>query len=132
MNQQSFAIRYDAGFVPLANITGTGPRQTSVTVTSDELQVRMGRWFHAEIPRSSIRNAARLQEMRLAGLALPSWGIHTNLRGTWSVNGSLSGLVSLDVQPPAVGHMFGFPVGIKRLVLSLEDPDGFLRALGYG
>jgi hypothetical protein len=48
------------------------------------------------------------------------------------VNGSTQGIVFLDLDPVAKGRSGPFPITIRRLGLGLDDPDGFLRALGVG
>jgi hypothetical protein len=104
-----------------------GARHATVRLTADTLLVRMGWAFRAEIPRSSIRRAARHRDA--------SWaiGVHSDLRLTsWLVNGSRQGIVFLDLDPPAKGRSGPFPITIRRLGLGLDDPDGFLRALGVG
>ena len=52
------------------------------------------------------------------------------MRGTWLVNGSAAGVVDVRLDPPARGRMAFFRIKIRRLGLGLQDPDGFLAALG--
>jgi hypothetical protein len=42
----------------------------------------------------------------------------------------VSGIVTLEIQPPARAWVIGFPVRLRKLHISLEDPDGFLAAVG--
>jgi hypothetical protein len=96
-----------------------------VELTDEELTVRWGWAFRATIPRSSIRRAAPHREVWWA------IGVHSDLRfKSWLVNGSQEGIVFLDLLPPARGRSGPFRITIERLGLGLEDPDGFLRALG--
>lgn len=125
----SFGIRYDPWFLPMAWSFGGGPNRTVVEVTDGALQVRMGNWFSAAIPRSSIQRVQRIHDYRAAGLPHPGWGVHNDLRGLWRVTGSLQNLVVLDLEPPVRGHTLGFPIHIRRLMLSLEDPDAFVNAV---
>lgn len=62
--------------------------------------------------------------------AAPLHGVHTDLRGSWLVNGSASGIVDLRLDPLAHGRMAGIPITVRRLGLGLQDPEGFLDALG--
>jgi hypothetical protein len=124
---RTFRIRYS----PLSRWFMTplllGDRHATVKLRADTLVVRMGWAFRSEIPRSSIRRSARYRD--------PSWaiGVHSDLRFTsWLVNGSRQGIVFLDLDPPAKGRSGPFPITIRRLGLGLDDPDGFLRALGVG
>ena len=57
-------------------------------------------------------------------------GVHSDFRGSWLVNGSMEGIVFLDLDPPARGRSGPIPIRIKRLGLGLEDPEDFLRQLG--
>ena len=87
--------------------------------------MKMGWAFKATVPRSSIRRVQR-GTTRVYGI-----GVHANLRfDTWLVNGSAEGIVWLDLDPPARARTAGIPVRVKRLGLGLEDPDGFVAALG--
>jgi len=42
----------------------------------------------------------------------------------------MSGIVGIDIDPPARAIAVGLPVHLDYLALSLEDPDGFLAAIG--
>ncbi|MBV9282004.1 MAG: hypothetical protein JOZ41_18145 [Chloroflexi bacterium] len=121
--EQRFAFRFSSWMLPFAWLIASGPGQSWVEVTKDEVRVRMGVGFRARIPRRSIARADRHPDMWSA------IGIHTRFRGTWIVNGSPSGMVVLDIEPPVRAHTFGIPIRLKRLLVSLEDPEGFLAAL---
>ena len=118
-----FAIRYSRALRPFLVLIGLGPRRSWVELGAAELTVRMGWGFNATVPRSAIRSARRQPDWWLA------IGIHTNLRGTWLVNGSPKGLVAMDLEPAVAGRCMGLRVRVRRLGASLEDPDGFLAAL---
>ena len=89
-----------------------------------EVVVRMGWAFQARIPRNRLVRAWVGSDAWFFGI-----GVHTNLRGRWVVNGSPDRIVSLEVDPPAPGRALGVPVRVRRLDVSLEDPQGFLNAL---
>jgi len=95
-----------------------------VILSDDALRVRMGIWFHVEVPRSSIKGAGRYRDVWWA------IGAHTDFNGGWLVNGSSKGIVFLDIDPRQPGRGIGFRTSVRRLGLGLEDPDGFLAALG--
>ena len=104
-------------------LVGMGPRFAGVELDATALTVRMGWGFRASIPRASIHGARRERNWPWA------IGVHTNFAGSWLVNGSADRLVSMEVSPPAAGRCMGVPVTVRRLGLSLEDPDGFLADL---
>ena len=55
-------------------------------------------------------------------------------RGRWLVNGSAEGLVEIAIRPPclafwSIDTLFGLgPSRVDSLIVSLEDPDGFIAA----
>ena len=123
MTRREFRLRYARWMRPIMAATGIGPRRVRIELSDIDLTVRAGVWFTAAIPRSSIRAVARQRD------AWWAIGVHTDFRGAWLVNGSPRGIVMLAVDPPARARMAGFSVTVKRLGLSLEDPDAFAAAL---
>ena len=117
-----FGMRFARIFLPLFVPLGMGPRRTRITVDGGALRVRMGWEFRATIPGAAVRSADR-DHARVLG-----WGVH-GWRGVWLVNGSSRGLVRMDIDPPARAWVIGFPVRLRTLRLSLEEPDAFLAAL---
>jgi hypothetical protein len=124
-----FAIDYsDMGRVSLRTETrlGGGPGRGGVEVDSTVLRVRMAD-FHRDIPRSSVRSAARS-----ARSVRGTYGVHGG-RGRWLVNGSCSGLVELTIEPPCYtprqpSTLF-LSSKVSSLTISLVDPDGFIAAV---
>ncbi|MCC6705858.1 MAG: hypothetical protein IT334_13350 [Thermomicrobiales bacterium] len=57
------------------------------------------------------------------------WGVH-GWRGKWVVNGSDDGIVKLTISPQIHARTLIFAITLRELYLSLEDPEGFLAALG--
>ncbi len=103
---------------------GLGRARAQVRLTSTDLHVRMGWAFDARVPRSTIHAAVRSPDVPWA------IGVHTDLHGSWLVNGSAAGIVNLTLDPSARARMAGVSVSVKRLGLGLQDPEGFLAALG--
>lgn len=121
---QAFPIRYGV-FRPLLSVLGMGPRFSSVDVDHDHVRVRMGWSFQAEIPLRSI-TAAKASSGLVGGIGVHGW------RGRWLVNGATSGLVTLEIDPPARARVLGVPVRLRALRVSVESPDGLLAALADG
>ena len=90
---------------------------------AERLRVRMGWGFAADAPRVSIRTRVR-DERVVGGIGVHGW------RGSWLVNGATSGLVTLEFEPEQRARVLSVPVRLRRLRLSLEDPDAFITALG--
>ncbi len=118
---ERFAIRYGA-LRALLSVLGLGPRYSGLELDRDRLRVRMGWGFSATVARSQIRSARPSQGL-VGGIGVHGWG------GRWLVNGSVSGLVTLEIDPAARAWVIGVPVKLRSLRVSVEDPDALLRAL---
>lgn len=128
-NAAWFAIDHsDMGRFSLraSGLQDQGPGRGGVQLDSTTLRVRMAD-FHLDIPRSSVRSAARS-----ARSVRGTIGVHGG-RGRWLVNGSYSGLVELAIEPPC--HTPRQPSTlflrskVSSLTISLVDPDGFIAAV---
>lgn len=120
-----FALRYSRAVRWLLSPLCLGPAFSALDLSEASVRVHMGWAFDATVPRSSIR-AARRYPRTIRWTA----GAHTDLHGSWLVNGAGSGIVELTVDPPAEGRSGGFRIRPVRILVTLEDPDGFLSALG--
>ena len=118
---QEFPVRYGV-FRPLLSVLGGGPGFSGVTVDGDRMRVRMGWMFRAEIPMTSITGAERHRGL-VGGIGVHGW------RGTWLVNGSAKGVVSVHIDPPAPARVLGVPVKLRTLQVSVEEPEELLAAL---
>lgn len=120
-----FAVDYYSWSRVLFSLGGHGPKVTAVDVSADVIRVRAGWVFQADVPRSSITRAYRRSN--------PWWnvgGTQTDMLGSWAVSGAYRNIVALDLDPKARGRLFSFiPVSIRRLLMSLEEPDAFLAAI---
>ena len=119
----SFKFSYGA-LRPLLSSLGMGPRFSSVELEGDTLRVRMGWAFRASIP---VRQVAAVEPRQgfPGGIGVHGW------RGRWLVNGATTGLLALTIDPPVRALATGIPVHLRQLILSLEDPDALVAALGH-
>jgi hypothetical protein len=101
------------------------PSGAFVELDSDTIHVRMSWAFSARIPRAQVAEAGPGQPPRIRFTA----GAH-GWNGRWLVNGSAQGIVTLKLSEPVRAYVTGFPIRLRELSVSLEDPDGFLAALG--
>jgi hypothetical protein len=101
------------------------PRSADVVmVGATEVEVRLGWMFRARIERDAIVAVARTEPMRWG------WGAH-GWNGRWLVNGSSHDIVELTIDPRQPARLLGrWPLRLRTLWVSLEDPDGFMAALG--
>jgi hypothetical protein len=120
-----FDVAYSGVWRCVMTAVGMGPRRSGVDVDGGWVVVRMGWAFQARVPRSAIVSAAREPGRRI------SIGVH-GWRGDWLVNGSSRSIVALDIDPPVAARAVGVGIRLHRLAVSLEEPDAFLGALGFG
>ncbi|MEA2130368.1 MAG: hypothetical protein QOJ85_3259, partial [Solirubrobacteraceae bacterium] len=106
---------------PLFTLLGITPGWSYIDVAPDIVRVRMGWAFGADVSRTSIRSARRVRNAI-------SIGVH-GWRGRWLVNGAAGPLVAVAIDPPAPARVLGFPVRLRELVVSVDDPDALIRAL---
>ena len=119
---QRFEMRFGS-FRLLLRLLGTGPRQTMIEVTEDALHVRMGWAFRTTVSRASIASAAPDRMRPLLGIGVHGWG------GRWTVNGALAPMVAVTIDPPASARVLFVPVRLRRLRISVTDPDAMVAAL---
>jgi hypothetical protein len=100
----SFAIRYAAPLKPLLTAIGMGPARSGIEVTPDELRVRMGWAFRANIPIRDIQHAEQSARPLILGWRVHGWA------GRWLANGSGKGVVRIEIAPAARGSVMGVPV----------------------
>ena len=118
-----YPIRVDRLFRGLFAILGAGARRDFVEVADATVQVRLGWMFRSTIARSAIVAAHHHADMR------GGWGAH-GWWGRWLVNGSSKGIVQLELEPHQRAWLLGiWPLSMRVLYVSLEDPDVFLADL---
>ncbi len=117
-----FPIRFDAAYRALSTALLILPSGSFVEVTEGEVRVRMAWAFHAEFPRSAVASVTDHDRAPL------SRGVH-GWSGRWLVNGSGEGIVSIALRPTQRGYVMGFPVLLRELRVSVEDPAGLKAAL---
>jgi hypothetical protein len=118
----SISFRYGA-LRPLLSALGMGPGFSRVELDNDTLHVVMGWAFRAAIPVGQI-TGVRQRGGLVGGIGVHGW------RGRWLVNGATTGLLVITIDPPVRAWATGFPVQLRELTLSLEDPDALSVALG--
>jgi hypothetical protein len=116
-----FPVRFTGPNRALAAI-GITRANSWVALSPTTVEVRMGWAFALRAERSSVRSAWPDHDRVLA------WGVH-GWRGRWLVNGSSDGLVRIELDPPARGRVLAFPLRVRTLRVSVEDPGGLVGAL---
>jgi len=117
-----FPIRFDPWYRALSTSLLLSPSSSYVDVLGDQVAVRMAWAFRARFPRSAVVSAAAQQRTPLAR------GVHS-FAGRWLINGSGEGIVAIDLAPRQRAFVIGFPVKLRQLLVSVEDPEGLIEAL---
>lgn len=117
-----FPIRFDPAYRVLSTCLLMAPSKSFVEVEGGEVRVRMAWAFRARFPRSAVVSATEYQRRPL------SRGVH-GWAGRWLVNGSGNGILDITLEPRQRGYVMGFPVRLRNLLVSVEDPAGLMTAL---
>ena len=120
-----FPISFESWYRVLSSIVGVPPSASYVNVDNEQVQVRMGWAFRSRFPRTAVVSLSEL------GRKPVSRGVH-GFAGRWLVNGSGSGVVSIQLSPRQRAYVLGFPVRLKLLMVSVGDPSALAAALGHG
>ena len=119
-----FPIHIDPWWRPLLLAGGATPGNSYVELTDGDVLFRFGLLLRRQVPRSDIESA----QIR----AWPLWygvGWRSNLRGVIGLIGSYRDVVEVKLKTRTRAWAV-FPC--DRIAVSLEDPNGFLAALGDG
>ena len=120
-----FPIRFSSGNGILFRGLLISPSGSFVELDADTIHVRLGWAFSARIPRRLVKKAGPGKPPTIRFTA----GAH-GWAGRWLVNGAPDGIVDVELTEPVRAAVSGFPIRLKVLAVSLEDPDRFLAALG--
>ena len=118
---ERFPIRF-TGASKAIMVLGLTPGNSYVDVSATAVVVRLGWAFRANVSRSSVQSVAPDHD-RVWG-----WGAH-GWNGRWLVNGSSSGIVRVELLPAGRARVAGFPISVRELRVSVDDPGGLERAL---
>ena len=117
-----FAIRFDRLYGWLSSALFLPPSAAFIELQDGDIHVRMGWAFRATFPRMAVASIAESKQRPL------SRGVH-GFVGRWLVNGSGDGIVRLNLQPEQRAYVLGFPVRLRELLVSVDDPAGLLQQL---
>jgi len=103
---------------------GVSNKRAYAQLHGGKLHVRFGPMFDEQIVLENIERAEEARWPRWAGV-----GPRTNFRGTVGLIASYGKTVKLTFKEPIDVHLFVVPVKCHRLYISLEDAEGFLKAI---
>ena len=117
-----FPISFDSAYRLLSSVLLLPPSASYIDVGPTEISVRMGWAFHSVFPRAAVASASEYASRPLCR------GVH-GFAGRWLVNGSGRGIVDITVSPPQRAYVMGFPIRLRHLLVSVDEPIAFTNAL---
>lgn len=117
-----FPIRFDAVYAALSAALLIPPSRSFLEVGPGGVRIQMAWAFRATFPASAV---ASVRDYDRAPL---SRGVH-GFAGRWLVNGSGRSIVAITLRSPQRAYVCGFPVRLRELMVSVEDPGGVTAAL---
>jgi hypothetical protein len=84
----------------------------------------MGWAFYSKFPRTAISSISLMDTNRI----ILSRGVH-GWADLWLVNGSAQGIVTIELRPKQPGYITSFPLQLKQLLVSVEEPMELIDAL---
>jgi hypothetical protein len=122
-------MRYPITFEPwyrwLSTVLGLPPSSAYVEVEGEDVEVRMGIAFHVRFRRSDVASAAP------ADMRPISRGVH-GFAGRWLVNGAGRSILRIELRPAQRAHVMRFPIRLRELFVSVNDPAELANALCSG
>ena len=121
MSSVRVRIRCSPWWTPLLIVCGMPPNAAYLDIGRESVRVRMGIGFRAEFPRAAMRSPQRFPNKL-------SIGVH-GANGRWLVNGAHGPLIAFGLDPPTRARVYGFPVRLRELAVSVDDPDALIGHL---
>jgi hypothetical protein len=122
-NPARFPIKFDAFCALFFRTVLVSPSDSYVAIDGSEVSVRMGWAFRARFDRARVRDTAIPGKRIALTRGVHGWG------GRWLVNGAGDGILTVDLDPPQRAHVLGFPVSLRQLTVSVDDPAALAAAL---
>ena len=117
-----FPISFEFWYRILSFAVGLPPSGAYVKLSEDRIEVRMGWAFRSGFSRSAVKYVSAINKKPL------SRGVH-GFCGRWLVNGSGKGILSIKLDPVQRARVLGFPVRLRELLVSVEDPSVLAETL---
>jgi hypothetical protein len=118
-----FPLRFDRSYAALSTALLILPANSYVDITGNDVSVRMSWAFRATFARSRITRASTLGKRILLTRGVHGWA------GRWLVNGAGDGILAIDLEPAQRAYVLGFPVSLRRLEVSVDDPAALAEAI---
>jgi hypothetical protein len=118
-----FPIEFEAPYALLSRALLIFPSDSYVEVAGNQVLVRMGWAFQATFDRSRVARTNSLGKRIHLTRGVHGWA------GRWLVNGAGDGILAIDLEPRQRAYVLGFPVSLRQLQVSVEDPRALAAAL---
>jgi hypothetical protein len=118
-----FAIKFEPTYALLSKALFISPNDSYVEIEDGRVSVRMAWAFRSNFDRSAVHGTSPL------GKRIPlTRGVH-GWAGRWLVNGAGDGILVIDLNPRQRGYVMGFPVRLRQVLVSVDDPATLAAAL---
>jgi hypothetical protein len=118
-----FPIKFDAAYSLLSRALLLSPSDSYVAIEGSDVSVRMGWAFRATFDRARVTGTSVRNEPIPLTRGVHGWG------GRWLVNGAGDGVLAIRLEPQQRARVLGFPVSLRELSVSVEDPAALAAAL---
>ncbi len=117
-----FPIKFDPAYARLSRGLFLSPASSYVEIMGPRVTARMAWAFRTSFERSCVVGASPGDPVRLTR------GVH-GFNGRWLVNGAGDGILAIDLAPRQRAYVLGFPVALRQLRVSVEEPAALAEAL---
>ena len=121
-----FPIKFDAAYALLSSALLLFPSDSYVEIAGNDVSVRMGWAFRTTFDRSRVTRTMPIGKRILFTRGVHGWA------GRWLVNGAGDGILVVALEPAQRAYVMGFPVRLRELRVSVEDPSALAAALLRG
>ena len=118
-----FPIKFERAYALLSRTLFIAPADSYVEIEGGRVSVRMAWAFRATFDRSAIQRTSVLGNWVALTRGVHGWA------GRWLVNGAGDGILVITLNPLQRAYVIGFPVKLRELLVSLDDPSALAVAL---
>ncbi len=119
-----FPILFDKWYAILSSALFLLPSRSYVEIDNQQVKVQMAWAFRCHFPKMAIAKVTLMETNRI----ILSRGVH-GWGGRWLVNGSGTGIITFELIAKQWGRMIFFPIKLKQLLVSVEEPMKLMEAL---
>jgi hypothetical protein len=118
-----FPIKFEPAYALLSRALFIAPDDSYVEIDDRQVSVRMAWAFRSTFERSAVKSASLLDKRVPLTRGVHGWA------GRWLVNGAGDGILLITLDPPQRWYVMGFPVRLRELPVSVDDPTALAAAL---